>query len=479
MRTVALCGVLVSAFPLAAQGQRPAPRVEIMERLRIEHWAFFDPGIAGVDRSYTFAASLLRVGVGGEAKPEGEWQFEVSQVLFAGLPSNAVAPAPAGDLGFGATYRRLNGRRDGGLFLKQAFYRRRNLAGLNSWLRAGRFEFGEGGERMPSHPTLAWLRRARVMERLIGPFGFTPIQRSFDGVEFGRNSSQGAFTLALLRPTRGAFDLKGNDQLRRITFAYASWAFAPEPQSDARLFALHYRDARRPPEVVKVDNRPLAARQADGEPLAITTLGGHFLGWRRTREGRGDFLLWGAFQWGEWGLLNHRAWGLALEGGHQWPQRPGQPWLRVGYFQGSGDGDPNDRRHTTFLQMLPTARNYARTPLFNLMNNRDLFLQLLLRPQPSVSLRLDWHWLWLAHRNDLWYAGGGAFNNSAFGFVGRPSGAKARLMDLADVSLEWRPRPQTTWTLYLGRALGREVVGSSFPGGRRATFAYLEWLQRW
>jgi hypothetical protein len=29
-----------------------------------------------------------------------------------------------------------------------------------------------------------------------------------------------------------------------------------------------------------------------------------------------------------------------------------QPWIRMGYFRGSADTNPNDSRHTTFFQVL-------------------------------------------------------------------------------------------------------------------------------
>jgi len=45
-----------------------------------------------------------------------------------------------------------------------------------------------------------------------------------------------------------------------------------------------------------------------------------------------------------------------LEGGYQPKILPAlKPWLRGGYYYGSGDGNPNDNRHGTFFQILPTA----------------------------------------------------------------------------------------------------------------------------
>lgn len=478
MKRSCLAVVLVSLVAMA-WAEPSSLTTSVSWRVRAENWSFFNPNIAGVDNSYIFAASLLRTGINGKVGEKQDWQLELSQVSFAGLPDNAIAPAPHGDLGLGATYYRWNAGRDGSLFVKQAFWRWRDLAGKGSMLRLGRFEFGEGTERMPKDTTLAWLRRARIAERLIGPFGFTHVQRSFDGLHFSLDRPQGNFTLALLRPTRGAFDLKGNDELSKVTVGYGGWTFAPDGQSDARLFALHYRDTRKPPKVIKMDNRPVAAREADAENIAVTTLGGHYLRTWAMGNGKADVLLWCAWQFGDWGILNHKANALALEAGYQWTKAQWQPWLRIGYFIGSGDDDPDDGDHKTFFQVLPTGRVYARTPIYNLMNNRDLFVQLMLKPTKQTSLRLDWRRLSLANAADLWYAGGGAFNHKAFGYIGRPSGGQSRLMDLVDLSLDYIPDPKTTWTLYLGRAMGKGVVQNIFPAGANATFIYLEWLRRW
>ncbi len=451
------------ADKMAAQ---PSTITSLTWRVRVESWDFFDLGFAGVDNSYTFIASLLRAGINGKASQKQDWQLELAHVSFAGLPTEASAGA-----GTGALYRTANGGRDGSVFVKQAFWRWQDVAGKGSMLRLGRFEFFEGTELMPKDPTLSWLRRDRISHRLLGNFGWSHVQRSLDGLQFSLDRKSSNFTLLLARPTRGVFDLKGNDQLSKVTVLYGSWTSAFDDRSDGRLFALHYRDSR---PVVKTSNTAGITGK-----VKVTTLGGHYLRTWDAGDGRADALLWGAWQFGDWGQLDHKANALALEAGYQWREAKWQPHLRVGYFVGSGDDNPNDNDHETFFQVLPTPRLYARTPIYNLMNNKDLFVQLMLKPTKRWSVRLDWHRLSLAKANDLWYAGGGAFNNTAFGYAGRQSGGQDRLMDLADVSIDYSPDAKTTWTLYVARAIGKGVVQSSFPAGKNATFLYFEWLQRW
>lgn len=85
-----------------------------------------------------------------------------------------------------------------------------------------------------------------------------------------------------------------------------------------------------------------------------------------------DLMAWGVVQAGTWGRLSHRAAAVAFEGGYQpkvWKQL--KPRIRGGYFFGSGDKNPNDNRHGTFFEVLPTPRPFARFPFFNLMNLED------------------------------------------------------------------------------------------------------------
>ena len=74
--------------------------------------------------------------------------------------------------------------------------------------------------------------------------------------------------------------------------------------------------------------------------------------------------------------------------------------------------------------MLPTPRNYARFPLYNLMNIRDAFGELLFRPVKAILIRDDFHNLALANPNDLWYSGGGMFQPWTFGYTAAPQTVK-------------------------------------------------------
>ncbi|HLF83995.1 MAG TPA: alginate export family protein [Blastocatellia bacterium] len=446
-------------------------------RVRLESWDWFDTPAA--DGNYTFGAAQLRLSL-SQQRERLDWQVEGEFPWLINLPKDAIALAPQGQLGFGASYFAASGTKDASAILKQAFVRFKGLAGDKaSSLRVGRFEFVDGTEVTPKDPTLATLKRDSIGHRLIGPFGFTHIGRSFDGVQYIRNTKDSNFTLLGARVTEGAFQLNANREMD-VDFYYGAFTkplAGKSAQSELRAFALHYHDGR---GAVKTDNRPLAVRAADGDNLRLTTAGGSYISAVKTGAGMADFLLWGAGQFGSWGRLDHRAGAVAAEAGYTFAVKT-SPWVRVGYFRSTGDGNPADGDHTTFFQVLPTPRVYARFPFYNLMNNEDVFAQLRLKLHARVSLRGDAHHLRLSNARDLWYVGGGAFQDKTFGYVGRPGGGKTSLGTVFDLSADFNVTQTTVLTFYASGVRGGGVQGFTYPTGGNnpaARFAYFELSQR-
>jgi hypothetical protein len=476
-----------SSSPSDKPTAKPSPQAALIQlgnltvtgslRLRLEDWDWFDTNAA--DGNYTFGAALLRLAV-GQQKERFDWQVEGAFPLLIQLPEQAIAPAPQGQLGVGANYYAANLRQDGSAILKQAFVRMKGLGGDKpSSLRVGRFEFADGTELTPADPTLATLKRDHIAHRLIGPFTFTHVGRSFDGAQYVRNNKASNFTLLAARPTEGVFQLRSLKELD-VDFYYSAFTKpfkARSSESEARLFALHYHDGR---GALKTDNRAALARAADGENIRLTTVGGHYIGAYQKAAGKFDLLLWGVGQFGDWGRLDHRAGAIAVEAGFQ-PTRFAsriKPWLRAGYFRSTGDGDPTDGSHTTFFQGLPTPRIYARFPFYNQMNSQDTFAQLRLKPHARLSLRTDMHYLRLSNARDLWYQGGGAFQKNSFGYVGRPGGGKKTLGTLFDLSLDYSLASRTALTFYVAGVTGSSVARGVYPLGNNARYAYLELTQR-
>lgn len=448
-------------------------------RLRAESWGWFET--PGFDDSYTFGAATLRLSA-GQQREKFDWLVEGEFPALFNLPERAGAVAPQGQLGLGASYRAANGRQDASAILKQAFVRLKGFAGDRaSSLRAGRFEFADGAETTPTDATLAALKRDHLAHRLIGTFAFSHVGRSFDGLQYVRQTPRENLTFVAARPTEGVFQLRGMRELD-VDFYYGAYTKPLNTRrlsSELRLFGLHYHDGR---GALKTDNRAAAARRADTDNIRLTTVGGHYIAAAKTDGGTFDALLWGAGQFGSWGVQAHRAGAVALEGGFQpaGPLAKWKTWVRAGYFRGTGDGDASDDRHTTFFQVLPTPRIYARFPFYNLMNTEDLFAQLKLRPHARVQLRSDVRYLRLSNARDLWYVGGGAFQEGSFGYVGRPSNGHRSLGALFDLSADITVTHRTTLTLYGAGVRGGRVPAAIYAGGPNPTarFFYAELTQR-
>jgi hypothetical protein len=445
-------------------------RLEVSERIREEFVDWFEPlpTAAATNGRYGFLGNRFQLGLRIAREPV-EVFAQLQHSLLLDLPRNAVGPG-------GTYYANTPDDDQGEAILRSGWLRWSGALGVRGLsVTGGRQLYRDGLEALATDPALSWLQKSRIAERLIGPFDYTHVGRSFDGGQIAFDDSSLNVTAFGFLPTRGGFEIDANRTIREITVAGLSTTgrqMAALPGTHARLFYLYYDDRR---DLAVVDNRPLAVRQADREALELHTLGAHAAHVEALGPGNFEVLIWGAGQLGDWQTLDHAAWAFACEAGYQLRSLPAAPWLRIGLDQSSGDQDPRDGTHETFFQILPTARQYAQFPFYNLMNNQDLFAMLLLRPQRAIFLRTDFHWLRATSRDDLLYAGGGATSDSNFGYSGTATGGKRGLGALVDVALTVQPTSQLTLYLYYGHVFGRGVIEQAFAGGD-GDFGYLEAL---
>jgi len=245
----------------------------------------------------------------------------------------------------------------------------------------------------------------------------------------------------------------------------------------ARAFGVGYHDGRT--GITKTDNRPLAVREADHGNIRLGTYGGDVLATIPAGPGSFDFVFWGALQNGDWGVQSDSAEAAALEGGYRLTSVKTSPWLRTGWFRSTGDNNASDNKHNTFFQILPTPRVYARTPFYNLVNSIDEFVQVVDKPARRLSLCADLHGLQLTSSKDLWYQGGGAFDNKVFGFVGRPANGHSSLASLLDASADWQTTHNVALSFYYGYAWGKSVPAAIYPTGHNLQYGYVEMVYRW
>jgi hypothetical protein len=446
--------------------------ISVNWRTRAEGWNWFQGDTGNSD--YGLWNSLLRVGI-GQSGERIDWFVEGEQPSILGLPNNAVVAAPQGQLGLGGTYYAANNNHtnEANGFVKQAFVNFKHLG--PAALKVGRFEYFDGAEVKPKDPLLATVIQTRITSRLISNFGFSAIQRAFDGVQLSLNSGQNNWTLFGARPTEGVFQVKGMDELDVDMYSgvYTRSISTQRNAGEFRVFAIGYIDHRT--LVLKTDNRQQKVRAADQGKIEIATYGMDYAHvYNGEHAGTFDFLLWGALQNGAWGNQTQHAAAFVGEAGWQLPVTVLQPWISVGYSYGSGDGDPNNGRHSTFFQLLPTPRQYARFPFYNMMNNEDVYGTLNLRPVSKVSLRSEVHALRLASASDLWYLGGGAFQPKTFGYTGRPSNGNRGLANVWDLSADYQVTHSFSTTLYYGHAWGKGVIAAIYPKSANGQLIFLE-----
>jgi len=482
-----LCGAAFAQQPVAAQETKPAAEkkdasqpkkhmlgpleVSVNWRTRAEGWYWFEAPTGNSE--YGFWDSLLRVGIGQTGK-HFDWFIEGEQPSILGLPNNAVVPAPQGQLGLGGNYYAANNSHTNVAngFVKQAFVNLKQIGPAG--LKIGRFEYFDGLEVKPKDPLLAAVVQTRISSRLISNFGFSAVQRTFDGVQLSANAGRNNFTFFAARPTQGVFQVKGMNELDVDTYygAYTGQVGNARNAGELRVFALGYIDHRT--TVLKTDNRPSAVRATDFGKIEIATWGADYVHIvNADRAGKFDFLAWGAVQSGSWGSLLQHAGAFVTEAGWQANARV-KPWVSAGYSYGSGDGNPNDSRHGTFFQVLTTPRQYARFPFYNMMNNEDLYATFNIKPVSKLAIRSEAHALRLANKADLWYLGGGAFQPNTFGYTGRPSNTNRGLANLWDLSADYAITHSFNTTFYYGRAWGKAVVSAIYPKDANGQLIFLE-----
>jgi hypothetical protein len=466
----------VAAKKTSASDDKPKVNFYGLYRFRIEDWNWFPTPKA--NGAYTFETSVLKFGVTSSTRLN-DFTLEFEQPSVLNLPHNASGSGALGSLGYGANYYAANHNQGGDFFIKQAFVRFKRLANSpDATAQLGRFTFSDGSETTPADPTVAYLKQNRINDRLISEAFTSNLGRSFDGVRISDNARLHNVTAFVASPTRGAYDLNGWDTLADIQVGYLAATFTQTGKHDSaegRFFSIYYGDERE--KTVKVDNRSTAARTADTRGTHMGVFGGNYVRSFDLGPGRLDGVLWGAGEIGGWGHLSQAAYAYDTELGYQFTHTAWKPWLRLGYAFYSGDGSVNGTEHGTYIPVLTTAQKYAPFPFYTQANLKDFFGQVILRPNPKLSVRAEIHGLKLANAQDLWYTGSGAYENLNFGYSGRPSGGHVNLGTLYDIGADYNALRNLTVSLFLGYAHGGDVQAATFTG-KDADYSYLQFLYK-
>jgi len=443
-------------------------RLELNERLRGEFVDWFgDPIVQGQalpkESDYQFVGNKLQLGL----RLKNEWletlaQFQNSTI--AGLPSNGV--------GLGAAYyANTPTTTQNAAFLRQGWLKLRHD---QFYLGGGRQFYWDAAQGGARNANLKWIQETRLAQRLIGTLEYTHTGRSFDGGTLGYLSDTVEVSGFGFMPTFGGLEIDGMNTISAINVAGAALNLRDAgwlKDTLGQLSYYYYSDDR---GLVATDNRPEPARiKAKGQPIEIHTLGATAAHVLPIGEGQADGTVYSYGQFGDWQGLNHGAWAFGAEAGYQWAEVWSRPWLRAGINSASGDANPGDRDHQTFFQMLPTAWMYAQFPFYNMMNNRDIFLQTILKPHPIVMVRWDFHWLSVNQSQDLVYTGSGATSNTVFGYNGAPTGGFENLAYLTHVMVNVRPLDHLAFNLFYGHAFGQDIMNAQYTG-QQGNYGFIE-----
>ena len=110
-----------------------------------------------------------------------------------------------------------------------------------------------------------------------------------------------------------------------------------------------------------------------------------------------------AYQFGEWGDDDIRAYGLNARLGYSFVF-PWKPRIGVEFTYGSGDSDPNDGTHETFDSVFGSRdKLYGRMNILCWCNLEDYQAGLSVKPVENFTAKLDYHFFRLAEEKDSWY----------------------------------------------------------------------------
>jgi len=401
--------------------------------------------------------------------------IEPQYVTMWGVPDDAFKTPPEGPLGMGGLYYYHNDdTTPQDIGIHQA-YLLLHPSGNPLQCKLGRLEYSDGLEvfEKSDGQHFNMLKTMRLGDRMISPFGWSAFGRSFDGgvVQYDNEALNG--TASFFYPTQGGWEEDVDTTIDDIgigTFTLTTKKDAFIRGMEVAGFYYNYQDDRNINQ--RVDNQPLP-KPSKGVDIDIHMVGGHAVGIYAVGPGQVDILFWGGYQFGDWYELDQRAFAFTGEAGYQFTEVYAKPWFRLGYYVGSGDGDPTDGDHETFFQMAPGTRKYNLLPYCDLMNTEDIFLQLITYPAKNLMVRADYHFLQLNEADDLWYMGSGPTQESGdvFGYLGRPTHGNDDLSQEFDLLVNYKLNPHLTLLGSYSHIFGDDVVEGVYTEDSDADYA--------
>jgi len=245
-------------------------------------------------------------------------------------------------------------------------------------------------------------------ERLIGAFDWDNIGRRFDAAKLRYEKKTfwvDAFVGRVVIPNDNEFDQSNWDDW--FSGVYGSTR-SLVPKTELQLYFLADNATADSPRHVTTYGRGNSPRDIYTIGSRFQTLPGQLNGWDLNGEFAGQF---GDFQYGtgtpgvvNGQRLNHLAYATHIEGGYTFKKMDFKPRFAIGFDYGSGDGNPNDNEHNTFVNLYPTNHKfYGAMDFLSWQNLLDPYLKASIVPVKHLSVVLTYNAFWLATTSDFFY----------------------------------------------------------------------------
>jgi hypothetical protein len=245
-------------------------------------------------------------------------------------------------------------------------------------------------------------------ERLVGPFDWDNIGRSFDAAKLRYEQKAfwvDAFVGRVVIPNDNAFDQPNWDDW--FSGVYGSTR-SLVPRTELQLYFLADNASAGSPRHITTYGKGNSPRDIYTIGSRFQTLPGQLNGWDLNGEFAGQF---GNFEYtpGTPGVvngqrLNQLAYATHIEGGYTFAKTDFKPRLALGFDYGSGDGNPRDNEHNTFVNLYPTNHKfYGQMDFFSWQNLINPYFKTTMTPVKNLSLALTYNAFWLASTSDFFY----------------------------------------------------------------------------
>lgn len=285
--------------------------------------------------------------------------------------------------------RNPNPQSDGPFDLHQGYVRLGGTENLPVSLKVGRQELSYGDER------------------LVGAFDWDNVGRSFDAAKLRYEQSTfwvDAFVGRVVVPNDNKFDQPNWDDW--FSGIYGSTR-SLVPKTELQLYLLADNANAHSPKDVTSYGKGNSPRDIYTVGTRFQTLPGQFHGFDLNGEFAGQF---GDFEYapGTPGVvngqrLNQLAYATHLEGGYTFSDSF-KPRFALGFDYASGDGNPKDKEHNTFVNLYPTNHKfYGAMDFLSWQNLLDPYFKASIVPLKGLSVALTYNAFWQATAEDFLY----------------------------------------------------------------------------